>query len=270
MTLRKKLALGALAVVFVLINIDGIARRFRKRTHFEVASVPQLGYPRCADSPEAGVSRVVLVDTVLVGQEGTVNAGAWERFTLEARDCHRVARVHVESSGMIVDAEVVMHPSMEPIRAWRRIGRWGPQGLRYDTRAYDFRTPFVTVTRVDPAGVRSFEELRPRSKPTLVLLPGEAALTLWTQLQPMAVGERVQRMVLDLRKPLERTWVSMLRREAATGAPSPEVYSLDEGSVFADDDHRVTGTLSGMRERVGVGEPARAEGQAPVDPARPL
>jgi hypothetical protein len=274
MTRNKKLALAALAVVFLAINVDGISRRFRKRTHFAVASVPQIAYPRCAGddagAPSQGES---LLSSALVALPMAVDRGAWERFELRARGCHRVVTVHRESPREVVDGEVAYDESMRPIRAWRRIGKPSPRGVQYDTRTYEFRTPFVTVTRVEPNGRRSYEELRPKEKPTIVLAPSNAGVITWIQSARLSAGGRVEAWVLDLRDPLERAWRSTLRRETdmnVDGLGRVRVYALDEESYFVDDQDRVIGTLSGMREpsRIGQTLPAEFDGQLPAEPWR--
>jgi hypothetical protein len=289
----KRVALVLLGVVFVAINVDGIARKFRRRTHFTVASVPQLGYPRCEGAgllaghggvEDAGraedAGRVggvgegeELVSSKLVALSMAVERGSWERFSLRARACHRVVSVHREGPREIVDAEVIHDEAMRPIRAWRRIGRPGPRGIVYDTRTYDFRTPFVTVTRVDAAGARTFEELRPKEKPTVVLAPGSGAMSVWIQSARLREGERVEAWVLDLRAPLERSWRSNLRREpdmTVEGLGRVRVYALDGESFFTDDRDRVVGTLAGLRELSVVGGelPMPIDGQQPAEPAR--
>ncbi len=270
-------------MLFVAINVDGIARKFRRRTHFAVASVPQLGYPRCVGEPvegarDGGAGRAVeageeLLSTRLVALSMAVERGSWERFSLRARGCHRVVSVHREGPREIVDAEVIHDESMRPIRAWRRIGRPGPRGIVYDTRTYEFRTPFVTVTRVDAAGARTFEELRPKERPTVVLAPGSAAMAVWIQSARLREGERLEAWVLDLRAPLERAWRSNLRREAdmdVEGLGRVRVYALDGESYFTDARDRVMGTLAGLRELSVVGGelPMPIDGQQPADPTR--
>jgi hypothetical protein len=274
MSSKKRAALVALAVVFVAINVDGIARRFRKRTHFSVASVPQLAYPRCEredDGPPAAGE--VLLREMLVALPMAVDRGSWERFELRARGCHRVAIVHRESPREVVDAEVIFDESMAPIRAWRRVGKPSPRGIQYDTRTYEFRTPFVTVTRVESTGRRTYEELRPREKPTVVLAPGASGVTPWIQRARLREGQRVEAWVLDLRQPLERAWRSTLRREPdmhVDGLGRVRVYSLDEESFFADESDRVIGTLSGLRasDRVAQPLPIEIDGQSPPEPWR--
>ncbi len=269
----QKIALGVLSVVFLLINADGIARKFRRRTHFTVASVPQLGYPRCAgDNSDAGAGEA-LISTRMTALPMAVDRGTWERFELRARGCHRVVSVHREGPRELVDAEVIYDESMRPLRAWRRVGKPGPRGIVYDTRTYEFRTPVVTVTRVEASGQRTYEELRPKEKPTVVLAPGVAAMTVWIQSARLREGERTESWVLDLRDPLERAWRSNLRREpdmTVDGLGRVRVYSLDEESFFADDQDHVIGTLSGLRElsRVGGELPMAIDGQQPAEPWR--
>lgn len=274
LTRNKKIALAALAVVFLAINVDGIARRFRKRTHFAVASVPQLGYPRCggedAGAPSQGEA---LFSSSLVALPMAVDRDAWERFELRARGCHRVVTVHRESPREVVDGEVVYDESMRPVRAWRRVGKPSPRGILYDTRTYDFRTPFITVTRVEANGRRSYEELRPKEKPTIVLAPSNAGVLPWIQAARLSEGARVEAWVLDLRDPLERAWRSTLRREPdmnVDGLGRVRVYALDEESYFVDEQESVVGTLSGMRDpaRLGRTLPAEFDGQSPAEPWR--
>lgn len=271
---NKKIGLVVLGVLFLAINVDGISRRFRKRTHFSVPSVPQLAYPRCvgedAGAPAEGESLVALS---LVALPMAVDRDAWERFDLRARGCHRVVTVHRESPREVVDGEVVYDESMRPVRAWRRIGKPSPRGILYDTRTYEFRTPFITVTRVESNGRRSYEELRPKDKPTIVLAPSNAGVITWIQSARLSEGGRVEAWVLDLRDPLERAWRSTLRREPdmnVDGLGRVRVYALDEESYFVDDRDRVIGTLSGMRDpaRVGRTLPAEFDGQSPPEPWR--
>lgn len=277
---RRKFALLGLAVVFVLINIAGIARRFRKRVHFEVSSVAQLPYPRCADYHEPGPTEVpdnIVASTRLRALPEGIDRGAWERFRLRIRGCHRVVQVHRETPQVVVDAEIVLDAQNAPIRAWRRIGTPSPAGVKYDTRVYEFRTPFITVTRRASDGTISYEEIRTKQKPTVILAPGVSAITTWTQQSHLRVGDRTQAWVLDLREPLERAWQSTLRRtEDMDGASvgvadrrTVRVYSLDEESFFADGDDRVVGDLGGMREDV-ASDFADVEGQTPPNPEAPL
>jgi hypothetical protein len=275
---NKKIALIGLAVAFVAINVDGIARRFRKRVHFAVSSVAQLPYPTCADSLAAAPSEGdVVVSARLRALPAAVDRGAWERFALRSRGCHRVVAVHRETAQDVVDAELVMDLQNAPIRAWRRIGTPSASGIKYDTRVYEFRTNVVTVTRRASDGTVTFEEIRPKQKPTVVLAPGVAAITVWAQQTQLRVGERAQAWILDLRAPLERAWQSTLRRSedidgasvGITDRATVRVYSLDEESFFTDGDNRVIGDLGGMREDVSH-DFSEIEGQTPPEPRTPL
>lgn len=279
MSAKKKVALVGLALLFVAINIDGIARRFRKRVHFSVASVQQLAYPRCGDAADstANSEGEVVVSTRMSALPTAIERGAWERFRLSVRGCHRVLQVHRETPREVVDAEVVMDSQNNALRAWRRIGSPSPSGIRYDTRVYEFRTAVVTVTRRAADGTISFEEIRPKQKPTIVLAPGVGAMTMWAQQAQLRVNERSQAWVLDLREPLERAWQSTLRRSEDISGESVgisdrttvRVYSLDEESFFADGDNRIVGDLGGMRENVQLDFP-EVEGQTPPNPREPL
>ncbi len=275
---RKKVALAALGVVFLLINVDGIARRFRRQVHHAVPSVPQLAYPQCpgADS-DAGASALwrggeALVSTQLEALPMAIDRGSWERFELRARGCHRVVTVHREGPQSVLDSEVVFDDAMRPIRAWRRIGRPALRGIQYDTRTYEFRTPVVTITRVEANGTRTYEELRSKEKATVVIAPGAAAMTVWIQSARLSEGTRVDAWVLDLRKPLEFARRSTLRREQdmqVDGLGRVRVYALDEEGFFTDASDRVIGTLSGMRElRAGASLPMEVDGQPAPEPWR--
>jgi hypothetical protein len=272
----KKISLVVLGVAFLLINIDGIVRRFRRQVHVRVPSVPQLPYPQCGDVAldTANLWRggELLVSTISEALPTGADRGTWERFELRARACHRVVTVHREGPQSVIDCEVVLDESMRPIRAWRRIGRPGRQGIQYDTRTYEFRTPFVTITRVDEHGHRTYEELRSKEKPTVVIAPGSAALTTWIQSARLQEGMSAVAWVLDLRQPLERAWRSTLRRERdmdVEGLGRVRVYALDEESFFTDANDRVVGTLSGMRELPrGAPLPVEIDSQSAPEPWR--
>lgn len=273
---RKKIGLVVLGVVFLLINIDGIARRFRRQIHYQVPSVPQIAYPQCGDVAVDTASLwrggELLVSTMSEALPMAADRGTWERFELRARGCHRVVTVHREGPQSVLDSEVVLDESMRPIRAWRRIGRPGRRGIQYDTRTYEFRTPLVTITRVEANGNRTYEELRSKEKATVVIAPGSAAITTWIQSARLQEGTSAEAWVLDLRHPLERAWRSTLRRERdmdVEGLGRVRVYALDEESFFTDANDRVVGTLSGMRElRRGAALPMEVDGQSAPEPWR--
>ncbi len=275
---RKKLGLAVLGVVFLAINVDGIARRFRRQVHYAVQRVPDVPYPQCA-SADAGAPNAtlwrggeLLLSSSLDALPMAVDRGSWERFELRARDCHRVVTVHREGPQSVVDSEVIFDVEMRPIRAWRRIARPGPRGIQYDTRTYEFRTPLVTSTHVEPNATRTYEEIRSKEKATVVIAPGAAAISVWIQQARLTEGTSAQAWALDLRTPLDRVWRSTLRRERdmdVEGLGRVRVYALDEESFFTDANDRVVGTLSGMRElREGASLPMEVDGQSAPEPWR--
>lgn len=272
---KKKISLAILAVVFLAINVDGIARRFRRQVHHAVPSVPQLAYPQCEGAgalQTAGLWRggELLQSVLLEALPMAADRGSWERFELRARGCHRVVSVHRESPQSIVDSEAIFDEAMRPVRAWRRIATQGREGIQYDTRTYEFRTALVTITRVEANGRRTFEELRSKQKATVVIAPGNAAIALWIQQARLAEGSSAEAWVLDLREPLERAWRSTLRRERdmdVEGLGRVRVFALDEESFFVDAQDRVIGTLSGMRELRGSA-PMSVDGLRDPEPWR--
>jgi hypothetical protein len=252
-------ALARAAAVVVLAALLALVGCRRK--HVPVDSVPELGYPACADggSDEIGT---------LVGQ-GHVRAGPLsndknvsERFELRRTSCGYVFRSRQEWPLDISDVEVRYDVNLTPIWAWKRMttaASQRPDG-NADVRRYELRTGGVFIKKRDAAGTVTLEHLLPGGRMQVpegarvgaVIGPGRGILTVWIKRAKLKVGDKTDDLVLDFRSMVEGVEIAALERNEDRLEPSlgktVRVYTFyGEETVFTDDDDVVLGDLAGMR-----------------------
>lgn len=221
------------------------------RKHVSVASVPELPYPACAGEP-LPEGQIVAAQHLRPGPT-SLDPHVDERYELRRRGCVFVATVRQEWPLGTADVQVVFDEHLLPLRAWRRTTIPGSRRAdgSADIRRYELRTPEVTITRRDPAGV-TYEVLRGGPRPRAVIGPGRGLLTAWIRRAHLRVGEQLRESVLDFREIVERLQDVTLRREADLFVPwlghAARVYTVyGREAVFTDDTDAVIGDLAGMR-----------------------
>ncbi|RYG80926.1 hypothetical protein EON77_07935 [bacterium] len=233
-----------------------------------VETVPELGYPTCADAgaPSEGQARVLAAVTMQGSKDSMAEADARERFELTARDCLLVATTRQAWKHGATDVEVVFDENLVPLRAWRRMTTFRASAHAAsngadahvasvepaaDVRRYELRTPEVTIKKRSASGDVVFESLR-GAHPTAVIGPGRGLLTAWIKRSRLAVGEKVREPVLDFREIVEIVRDVTLKREAdrddAALGRTVRVYTIyGREAVFTDENDVVLGDLAGMR-----------------------
>jgi hypothetical protein len=240
------------------------------RKHVAVDSVPELGYPQCA---EPALPPVSLAAGQLRAGPGSLEHTAVERFEIRRENCLVIADGHQEWPLQSADVQVAYDArTLLPLRAWRRLtvpgAHRGP-----DIRRYEFRTPEITVKRRMPDGSVSYEHIR-GAIPRVVIAPGRGLLTMWLKRVHLSVGGRVREPALDLRQPLEEPNDVTLHREPDMFVPwlghMARVYTIyGRESVYADENDVVIGDLAGLRESAFVAGSAPPS-LAPSDPPDPV
>jgi hypothetical protein len=232
-----------------------------RRKHVPVDSVPELGYPACADGGGDEIG-------TLVGQ-GRVRAGPLsndknvsERFELRRTSCGYIFRSRQEWPLDISDVEVRYDANLTPVWAWKRMttaASQRPDG-NADVRRYELRTGGVFIKKRDAAGAVTLEHLLPGGRMQVpegarvgaVIGPGRGILTVWIKRAKLKVGDKTDDLVLDFRSMVEGVEIAALERNEDRLEPSlgktVRVYTFyGEETVFTDDDDVVLGDLAGMR-----------------------
>jgi hypothetical protein len=271
---------GRVALAAVLL---GVAVAGCKRKHVPVDSVPELGYPACAD---AGAD-----DAAVVVGRGHIRSGPLsndkkvvERFELNKTPCGYTFRSRQEWPLDITDVEVRYDANLTPIWAWKRMtiaASRRPDGDA-DIRRYELRTGNVFIKRRDAAGILTLEHLLPGGRMKVpegvrvdaVIGPGRGVLTAWLRRSKLRVGGKTDGLVLDFRSMLESLEIASLERnedrfETSLGKRVRVYTFYGQETVFADDDDVVIGDLAGMRpsESLDTLEPEPLETYGGADPA---
>lgn len=223
-----------------------------------VASLPDRGYPQCADGAEpaqaAAVERALRAGPVMTEQSVV------ETFSLVSRGCHVVYTGREEWSLGVTDLEIVYDAELHPLRVYRRETAPGPQepAARTDVRVFDLRGPHVELARRAPLG--EIERLVYRAAtPGVVIATGRGALTPWIQRARLPVGGRLREPVLDIRERVEVIRDVTLRREddrddALLG--HVRVYTIyGREPVYADEHDVIVGDMMGLVDAALVDRP---------------
>jgi hypothetical protein len=252
----------AVAAITVLV----LALSSCKRKHVPVASIPELGYPACADD---GVGTVV--------SEGHIRSGPTsrepnvvERFELRKTSCGYTLRSRQEWPLTTSDVEVRYDARLTPIWAWKRMTLPGSPRAdgAADIRRYELRTGDVFIKRRDPRGQTTLEQLLEGGRmkvPALsrvgaVVGPGRGVITAWIQRAQLGAGGKSVELVLDFREMLESLEPATLVRSDDQFEPSfhrvVRVYTFyGRETVFADEHDVVIGDLAGMRPSDSLSTP---------------
>jgi hypothetical protein len=237
------------------------------KTHVPVESVPELGYPECADSDS--FVTVVARGRLRSGPYSS-EVGVSEKFELSRSSCGYVFRSRQEWSLAASDIEVWYDSMLTPVWAWKRMtvpaGQL-PDG-HADVRRYELRTGPVYITHRDAQGILTHERLleggRSRAAPgaavSAVIGPGRGVLTPWIERAHLAVREKTKALVLDFRALVETLEVVTLERNEDEYEPTlgrqVRVYTFGgKETVFADGEDVVIGDLAGMRPSAALSSP---------------
>ena len=235
-----------------------------KRKHVSVDSVPELGYPSCADAgPPTGERK-----GDLLGKEA-LRAGPFmreksvvEAFEIRKTSCQYIFDGHEEWPLMSADVQVVYDENLMPLRAWKRMTIPGSSRAdgNADTRRYELRTPDVTIKHKASNGEILYELLKPSGRVPVpigahvaaVIAPGRGVISMWIRRTKLPVGGKVRELVLDFREMVEVLEEGTLVREddrfEESLGKSVRVYTiLGRESVFADENGDVIGDLAGLR-----------------------
>ena len=254
-----------------------------KRKHVSVASVPELGYPRCAASGASGIDGGLALGPEVSGEvvaAQRMRSGPFmadrnvvESFEIRKTGCGFVYDGREEWPLMSADVQVVYDENLTPLRAWKRMtipGVKRADGMA-DIRRYELRTPDVTIKRHTRDGETLYERLLPGgrlvvptgAKPAAIVAPGRGILSMWIRRAKLPVGGKVRELVLDIREMIEVLEEATLAREEDRFEPSlnktVRVYTFyGRESVFTDENDVVIGDLAGMRpsESLSTPEPA--------------
>ena len=273
----------ALRVVVVLIALAAWLAGCRRK-HVPVDSVPELGFPSCADSGED--------DGALVA-EGHIRSGPQsqernvvERFALRRTSCGYAFASRQEWPLAISDVQVRFDSSLTPLWAWKRMTIAGSKRAdgNADIRRYELRTGEVFIKRRDAQGELTLEKLLPGGRMRVpegahvgaVVGPGRGIITAWLWRAKLPVGGIARELVLDFRDMLESVEIGTLERQKDQFEPtlgrSVRVYTFfGRETVFAGDDDVVLADLAGMRpsESLATPEPEPLPTYGAADPRTP-
>jgi len=219
--------------------------------HEHVASVPDLGYPRCADAGPANRTSV-LAERHLRSGETSLERNIVEDYWIHDRGCTLVVTSRQEWRLGAADVEVVYDRDWNPLRAWRR--NTLPMSPREDggadTRRYELRTPEVTIKRRSPDGI-AYEVLH-GTRPRVVIASGRGVLSAWLRRARLSPGQQVREPALDVRETIETIRAVTLRREADLVVPwrsrPVRAYTIyGREPILADENDFVIGDLAGLR-----------------------
>jgi len=254
-----------------------------ERRHVPVDSVPELGYPECADSVPATIG--VASGHLRSGPYST-ELGVSERFEFSRTACGYLFRSRQEWSLDASDIEVWYDSALTPVWAWKRMtvpGTPRPDGYA-DIRRYELRAGPVLITHRDAQGILTHERLleggRRRSAPGTpvgaVIGPGRGVLTAWIRRAHLSVREKTEALVLDFRALVETLEVVTLKRDEDEYEPTlggtVRVYTFGgKETVFANAEDVVIGDLAGMRPSASLSspEPPPLPAYSEPDPRRP-
>jgi hypothetical protein len=274
-----RLLLAGLAVAFLLSGC--------RRKHVPVESVPELGYPACADEATLDASTTLVAAGHIRSGPTSREPNVVERFELRKTSCGYTLRARQEWPLTISDIEVRYDADLTPRWAWKRMTLPGTQRAdgNADTRAYELRTGDVFIKRRDSHGQTTMEELFAGGRMTVptgarvgaVVGPGRGVITAWIKRAKLSVGGKSTELVLDFREMLETLEVATLVRNPDQYEPSfgrtVRVYTYyGREAVFADDDDVVIGDLAGMRpsDSLATPEPDSLPDYGGANPAHPL
>jgi hypothetical protein len=255
------------AVVVVVVALALACLTGCKRKHVPVDSVPELGYPTCADGGAAGT----------VEAQGRLRSGPLsadknvvESYTLVKTPCGHVMHVRQEWPLAIADVEVHYRDDFTPFWAWKRLTMAGSkrQDGDADIRRYDMRTGDVFIKHRDAKGTTTLEKLLAGGRMPVpdgaklgaVVAPGRGVITAWLRREKLPVGAKTKELVLDFRDMLESLEEGTLERNEDLYEPSfgkkVRVYTFfGRETVFADETDAVIGDLAGMRPSASLTTP---------------
>ncbi len=272
-----RLLLVGLAVAFL---VSGCRRK-----HVPVESIPELGYPVCADEGALDASTTLVAAGHIRSGPTSREQNVVERFELRKTSCGYTLRARQEWPLTISDLEVRYDADLAPRWAWKRMTLPGTARAdgNADIRSYELRTGDVFIKRRDSHGQTTMEQLLPGGRMTVpsgarvgaVVGPGRGVMTAWIKRAKLSVGERSTELVLDFREMLESLEVAVLVRNPDQFEPAfnrmVRVYTFyGRETVFADDNDVVIGDLAGMRpsDSLTTPEPDPLPDYGGPDPAR--
>jgi hypothetical protein len=258
-----------------------------RRKHVPVESIPELGYPSCADEATLDASTTLVAAGHIRSGPTSREPNVVERFELRKTSCGYTLRARQEWPLTISDIEVRYDADLAPRWVWKRMTLPGTPRAdgNADTRAYELRTGDVFIKRRDSHGQTTMEQLLAGGRMTVpsgarvgaVVGPGRGVITAWIKRAKLSVGEKSTELVLDFREMLETLEVATLVRNPDQYEPSfmrtVRVYTYyGRETVFADDDDVVIGDLAGMRpsDSLTTPEPESLPDYGGADPAHPL
>ena len=250
-----------------------------KRRHVPVDSVPELGYPACAD---AGPGVLIARRRIRSGPFST-EKNVVEQFELRQTPCGYTFDSRQEWPLDISDVKVSYDEALSPTWAWKRMTIAGSKRAdgNADIRRYELRAGPVFIKRRDAEGDVTLEKLLPGGRVAVadgarvgaVIGPGRGVVTPWLKRARLAVGAKTRDLVLDFRGMLETLEMATLERMADRFEPSlgktVRVYTFyGRETVFADDEDVVIGDLAGMRpaDSLRTPEPDPLPTYGPIDP----
>jgi hypothetical protein len=256
-----------------------------RRKHVPVESIPELGYPACADEGAPDASTTLLAAGHIRSGPTSREQNVVERFELRKTSCGYTLRARQEWPLTISDIEVRFDADLTPRWAWKRMTLPGTPRAdgNADVRTYELRTGDVFIKRRDSHGRTTMEQLLAGGRmkvPTgarvgAVVGPGRGVMTAWIKRAKLSVGEKSTELVLDFREMLESLEVAVLVRNADQFEPAfnrvVRVYTFyGRETVFADADDVVIGDLAGMRpsDSLTTPEPEPLPDYGGADPAR--
>lgn len=255
-----------------------------RRKHVPLESVPELGYPACADEGAADASSTLVASGHIRSGPTAREPNVVERFELRKTSCGYVLRSRQEWPLTISDIEVRYDAALSPRWGWKRMTLPGATRAdgNADVRSYELRTSDVFIKRRDPHGQLTMEQLLPGGRMKVpegarvgaVVGPGRGVVTAWIKRAKLSVGEKSTELVLDFREMLESLEAATLVRNPDLFEPSlnrtVRVYTFyGRETVFADDDDVVIGDLAGMRpsDSLSTPEPDSLPDYGGADPA---
>lgn len=255
------------------------------RKHVPVESIPELGYPACADEGVPDASTILVASGHIRSGPTSREPNVVERFELRKTSCGYTLRARQEWPLTISDIEVRYDADLRPRWAWKRMTLPGTSRAdgNPDIRSYELRTGDVFIKRRDSHGQMTMEQLLPGGRMKVsagarvgaVVGPGRGVMTAWIKRAKLNVGEKGTELVLDFREMLESLEVATLVRTPDLFEPSlnrtVRVYTFyGRETVFADDDDVVMGDLAGMRpsDSLSTPEPDSLPDYGGMDPAR--
>jgi hypothetical protein len=278
---RGRRATGvALAVAVSSAAVVGAGCR---RKHVPVDTVPELGYPACADGGDSG--EAVAEGHIRAGPT-SAESSVVERFELRRTSCGYTLRSRQEWPLAIADVEVRYDAELTPLWAWKRLtiaGSPRPDG-NADIRRYELRTGDVFIKRRDPGGELTLQKLLPGGRANVppgaiveaIVGPGRGTITPWLQRARLPEGGKTRVLVLDFRDMVEAVEEATLERSPDQLEPSygangrkVRVYTFfGRETVFADEHDVVIGDLAGMRpsDSLTTPEPAALPDYGGPDP----